>query len=99
MPAVERQSHTTAESPSTSKSPATEIIVSQIDQVFIVCGTLMLKYSFTSQNPPSFTCEKISEPAPFAIASSSGRTPGVCSAIGATIPAAVLIAAVDVPVA
>ena len=50
------------------------MIVSQIDQLFIVWATLMLKYSFTSQKPPSFTCEKTSEPAPVAMVSSSGLT-------------------------
>ena len=30
-----------------------------MDQVFMVSATLMLKYSFTSQKPPSFTWEKI----------------------------------------
>jgi hypothetical protein len=53
-------------------SAVIEIIVSQTDQVFIVCTMLILKYSFTSQNPPSFTWEKISEPAPVAMANSSG---------------------------
>src|SRR5208282_6567654 len=46
----------------------TEIMVSHTDHVLRVCVTLILKYSFTSQNPPSFTCEKIREPAPVAIA-------------------------------
>src|ERR1700684_2993672 len=78
-------------------SAITEMIVSQTDQVFMVCATLMLKYSFTSQNPPSFTCEKISDPAPVAIANSSGCTPVACSAIGATMPAAVVIATGAVP--
>ena len=66
---------TTNASPIVKSSATTEMIVSQTDQVFIVSATLMLKYSFTSQKPPSFTCEKIKEPAPVAIASSSGCTP------------------------
>ena len=57
----------------------TEIIVSHTDHVLSVCATVMLKYSFTSQNPPSLTWEKISEPAPVAIASSSGCTPVACN--------------------
>src|SRR6185437_16231872 len=87
------------DSANANTSPHTAIIVSQIDQDFSVSGTLKLKYSFTSQNPPSFTCEKISAPAPVAIASSSGRTCPVCNAIGATIPAAVVMATVAEPVA
>ena len=74
-------------------------MVSQIDQDFIVSVTLRFRYSFTSQKPPSLTWEKMSEPAPVAIASSSGETPGVCSAMGATIPAAVVMATVAEPVA
>src|ERR1035437_8495679 len=80
-------------------SATTEMIVSQTDQVLMVSATDMLKYSFTSQKPPSLTCEKISEPAPVAMASNSGLTPALCSAIGATIPAAVVIATVSEPVA
>src|SRR5437773_2701555 len=56
-------------------SPTTEMIVSAMDQLFRVCATLIPKYSLTSQNPPSLKCEKISEPAPVAMVSSSGRTP------------------------
>jgi len=55
---------TTHESAMVSSSPTTATIVSTTDQVLRVCTTLMLKYSFTSQKPPSLTCEKISDPAP-----------------------------------
>src|SRR5579862_3582371 len=91
--------YVTSASPRVKIRAVIEMIVSQRDHVLMVSATLMLKYSFTSQKPPSLTCEKISDPAPVAIASSSGRTPGVCAAIGATIPAAVLIATVEEPVA
>src|SRR5260370_27706229 len=74
------------------------MMVSQTDQVVMVLATLILKYSLTSQKPPSLTCEKTSDPAPVAIVSSSGRTP-VWIAIGATIPAAMVIATVADPVA
>src|SRR3984893_10320017 len=76
-----------------------EIKVSLMDQVFMVSGTLMLKYSFTSQKPPSLTWEKMAEPAPVAMVSNSGRTPGLCARMGARIPAAVVKATVADPVA
>jgi hypothetical protein len=44
----------------------TEMMVSITDQVLMVCHTVRPKYSFTSQNPASFTCEKNSDPAPTA---------------------------------
>ena len=47
---------------STPTNPTTEITVSMIDQVLIVWPTLIPKYSLTSQNPASFTCEKNSDP-------------------------------------
>ncbi|MCY1223106.1 hypothetical protein D9M68_742950 [compost metagenome] len=53
----------------------------------------------TSQKPPSFTCDRISEPAPVVSTSSSGRVPGTLAAIGATMPAAVVMATVAEPVA
>ena len=40
----------------------TEMIVSIAVHVARVCGTVMSKYSFTSQNPPSLTCDAISDP-------------------------------------
>ena len=49
----------------------TEMIVSMTDQVLIVWPTSMPKYSFTSQNPASFTWLKNSEPAPIASTSSA----------------------------
>ena len=59
----------------------------------------MLKNSLMSQNPESFTCDSISEPAPVASTNSSGVVPGVAAAMGATMPAAVVIATVAEPVA
>ncbi len=76
-----------------------EIKVSLMDQVFMVSATLMLKYSFTSQKPPSFTWEKMADPAPVAMVSNSGRTPGLCARMGARMPAAVVKATVADPVA
>ena len=90
---------TAREASRANPSPANEMMVSQMDQVFMVSVTLMLKYSFTSQKPPSLTCEKMGEPAPVAMASNSGCTPGVCNAMGATMPAAVVMATVAEPVA
>jgi hypothetical protein len=58
--------------PRVSSRAVTEMIVSQMDQVRMVSATLMLKYSFTSQKPPSLTCEKISDPAPVEMANNSG---------------------------
>src|ERR671920_342827 len=79
-------------SSSTNTRPHTEMIVSMTDQVFSVCPTVMPKYSLTSQNPASFTCEKNSEPEPMARANSA--TPGWSrlAASGATMPAAVMVA-------
>src|SRR5260370_24224019 len=54
----------------------------------------MLKYSLMSQNPESFTCESTSEPAPVASTNSSACVPGVAAAMGATMPALVVIATV-----
>src|SRR5471030_651135 len=93
----------TIDNPSVNTSAVTEIIVSHTVQVLNVCVTVMPKYSLTSQNPPSFTCDRISDPAPVASTSSSGRTPvaveAAAAAIGATIPAAVAMATVADPVA
>src|SRR5665213_1036170 len=77
----------------------TEMMVSVADQVFMVWPTVILKYSLTSQKPPSLTCEKMSAPAPVAMASNSGCTPVLCNAMGATLLAAVAMATVDDPVA
>jgi hypothetical protein len=41
--------------PKVSSKAITEMSVSLMDQVFMVSATLMLKYSFTSQKPPSLT--------------------------------------------
>jgi hypothetical protein len=45
----------------TQAKPTTEMIVSITDQVLMVCPTVIPKYSLTSQNPASLTCEKNSE--------------------------------------
>src|SRR5437868_10971287 len=90
---------TTVASARVSSSAITEMSVSHTDQVLKVWATVMLKYSFTSQKPPSFTCERISEPAPVVSTSSSGRVPGTLAAMGATMPAAVVMATVAEPVA
>src|SRR5206468_8606085 len=79
--------------------PATPMIVSATVHVFSVCGTVMLKNSLINQNPESFTCDSTSDPAPVASTNSSGEVPVVAAAIGATIPAAVVIATVAEPVA
>src|SRR3954469_25092730 len=42
------------------------MIVSITDQLLMVSPTVIPKYSFTSQKPASFTCEKNSDPAPTA---------------------------------
>src|ERR1019366_6918032 len=79
--------------------PVTEMIVSQTDHVFKVCTILILKYSFTSQKPPSLTCEKINDPAPAATPNSPGETTVFSNAMGPTIPATGVIARVAEPVA
>src|SRR3954469_5370453 len=80
-------------------SPATPMIVSATVHVLSVCGTVMLKNSLISQKPESLTCDSTSDPAPVASTSSSAFVPGSAAAIGATIPAAVVIATVADPVA
>ena len=52
-------------------NPMTDRIVSITVQDFNVCGTVILKNSFTIQNPASFTWESTSEPAPVAKTTSS----------------------------
>src|SRR5262249_52266342 len=64
-----------------------------------VCGTVKFRYSFTNQNPPSLTCDRMSEPAPIATTSNSTFVPGVWATMGARMPAAVEIATVAEPVA
>src|SRR6266851_1244390 len=90
---------TTRLSKSVKPKPATPMIVSATVHVFSVCGTVMLKYSLMSQNPESLTCESTSDPAPVASTNSSACVPGVATAMGATMPAAVVIATVAEPVA
>src|SRR5260370_4432592 len=60
----------------------------------------MPKSSLISQKPPSFTCEKISDPEPVANTRNSELTlEPAAAAIGATIPHAVVMATVAEPVA
>src|SRR5258705_1227036 len=79
--------------------PAMPMIVSATVHVFSVCGTVMLKNSLISQKPASFTCDSTREPAPVASTSSSAFVPGIEMAMGATMPAAVVISTVPDPVA
>ena len=57
----------------------------------------MLKYSFTSQKPPSLTCDAISEPAPIETTSISLLTCGIVAAIGAMMLAVVTTLTVASP--
>src|SRR3954447_6095958 len=66
------------------------MIVSITDQLAIVCPTVIPKYSLTSQNPASLTCEKNSDPAPTARASSATVGRPRPSASRAEMPAAAL---------
>src|ERR1700710_3213318 len=75
------------------------MIVSITDQVAMVWPTVIPKYSLTSQNPASLTCEKNSDPAPTASASSAVVGLSRPAASGATMPAAVIVATVAEPVA
>lgn len=77
----------------------TEIIVSIAVHVRNVSLTVIPKYSLMSQKPESLTCDRIKEPAPVANTRSSLLTPGMTDAIGATMPAAVIMATVAEPVA
>src|SRR5690349_14401767 len=83
----------------TNTRPQTEITVSISDHDLIVCPTLSPKYSLTSQNPASLTCEKNSEPLP--TASTSSEVSPVLSPVtsGARMPDAVTVATVADPVA
>src|SRR6185503_2918161 len=65
----------------TRSSAVTEAIGSRIVQVVNVGATDMLKYSFPNQNPPSFTCERMSDPAPTATTRSSRSTAGLVFSI------------------
>lgn len=77
----------------------TEIIVSITVHVINVSLTVMPKYSLIIQKPESLTCDKINDPAPVANTSNSVFVPGMLAAIGATMPAAVIIDTVAEPVA
>src|ERR1700712_959271 len=80
-------------------SPTTEITVSMTDQVLSVWPTVRPKYSFTSQNPASLTCERNTEPAPTDSTTSDSCAGARPAASGATMPAAVTVATVADPVA
>src|SRR5450830_1897687 len=97
--ATNRIDQITVDSARVNSKASTEMSVSHTVQVLKVCGTVMLKYSLTSQKPPSLTCDRISEPAPVASTISSGRVPPTDITIGATMPQAVVIATVAEPVA
>src|SRR4051812_16298089 len=84
---------------STSASPTKPMLVSSTVHVLNVCVTVKLKLSFTNQNPPSFTCEKNSDPAPIASTSNSRCTIAVPAATGARIADAIVIATVAEPTA
>src|SRR5512138_2352837 len=64
--------------------------------VLIVSLMLRLKYSLTSQNPPSFTWASIRLPDPIARTISSGLTPEL-ETRGSTMPAVVMPATVAEP--
>ena len=66
---------------------------------FRVCGTVIPKYWFTIQNPESLTCENAVPPQQRASTIRSALYPGMPFTIGATIPAAVMIATVADPCA
>src|SRR5260370_42200684 len=83
----------------TRMRPSTERIVSITVQDLNVSTTVSPKYSFTSQNPASFTCERINDPEPVARTINSRLTVGSCSTISATTPVAVVVATVPAPVA
>jgi hypothetical protein len=83
----------------TRARPSTERIVSITVQDLNVSITVSPKYSFTSQNPASFTCERINDPEPVARTINSRLTVGSRSTIWATRPVAVIVATVAEPVA
>src|SRR5262245_30368714 len=81
----------------TPRSPATDTIVSITVHVTNVCGTLIFKYSFASQKPPSLTCDAINDPAPIETTSSSLFTAGDDAMSGAMMLAAVTTETVAEP--
>src|SRR5205807_9753715 len=62
-------------------------------------ATVKQTYRGTRQNPPSWTCDTTSEPAPKAKTRSSRLRLGLALSKGAASPAAVMIDTVDDPVA
>src|SRR4051812_30498966 len=84
---------------STTARPVTDSTVSMSDQVLMVWPTVMPKYSLTSQNPASLTCEKNTEPAPTA-STTSDTSPDDMPCTSPTISElAVMVATVADPVA
>ena len=83
----------------TRTRPSTDRIVSITVHDLNVSTTVSPKYSFTSQNPASFTCERINDPEPVARTINSRLTLGSRSTICATSPVAVIVATVAEPVA
>src|SRR5512133_128204 len=80
----------------TPASPQSPIDVSITVHVRQVSFILRLKYSLTSQKPPSFTCASMMLPEPMARTISSGHTSAVLTR-GNTIPAVVIPATVAEP--
>ncbi len=79
--------------------PVIDVITFITVQLRSVCGTVMPKYSFTIQNPASFTCERQVPPAQSARTIISGVYTGIYFTSGAMIPAAVMMATVAEPCA
>ena len=75
------------------------MIVSMTDQVLIVSSTVIPKYSFTSQKPASFTCEKNSEPDPIASTSRDVSPVLIRLATGSATVATVTASGVLAPLA
>lgn len=82
----------------TPMSPMTDTIVSMMVQDFSVCLMLRLKYSLNSQNPLSFTWERVRLPEPTANTIKLGSVL-VATTTGAMIPAVVSPATVADPMA
>lgn len=76
--------------------PDTEIIVSNIDHVKKVSLTVKPKYSLNIQKPASFTCDKMTLPAPIASTTSATFASECCSK-GSTIPVVDIAATVAEP--
>lgn len=71
LPEKDAMAHTSVEMAMMRIMAATEIMVSIIVQVLKVSTTLILTILLTSQSLASFTCDRISKPAPVAGTGSS----------------------------